>query len=564
MNLNKPLRIMLCAAVLPLSSLSFADFGVSHKNEYINRGMETGPVSGKRAESRRGRDRNYQFPLTYSPEAAENQKPFDFLSISQLLEAHGRGAIEETLGSHIDQEHLEALSAEQAFEEAFEEGDELFEIKYNALDGVGVNVGNGKRFARMPRPDLDGPMSWANVMPHRITGPNSDSCVSCHGLPTADGAGEVPDNTVRIDPNREQHGTIERQAPHMFGMGAHQLLAEEMTTELQSLRDAAVEEACRNGRRQRVSLSAKGVDFGQIRVSCRSINYRGLDGVDPSLVVKPFEWKGLTASVRDFVRGAAHQELGMQATELVGDYDADFDGVEQELTVGDVTALAVYAAAQPRPTTKLELNQIVDQLSQEVIEAQGLPLSAEEITSIENGERVFETSDCSSCHKPYLKVESPIFYEPSRHPDFRDAVFPAGEQVRMPQVAVQFDITSDLPNNPERLASGQSLGNFERDENGSAIVRLYADLKRHEMGSALAEEIDEGNLGSRSMFMTEALWGVGATPPYLHDGRASTLLEAIAYHGGDAEDSKNAFLTLSVEDQGDLIKFLENLVMILD
>jgi CxxC motif-containing protein (DUF1111 family) len=187
-----------------------------------------------------------------------------------------------------------------------------------------------------------------------------------------------------------------------------------------------------------------------------------------------------------------------------------------------------------------------------------------EITSIQNGERVFEAANCSSCHKPSLTVDAPIFHEPSQHVDYRDDVFPAGSQVRLPQTAIVFDITSDLPNNPEVLPSGQTLGNFERDANGGAVVRLYADLKRHEMGSALAEEIDEGNLGSKSIFMTEALWGVGATPPYLHDGRATTLVEAIAYHGGDAEESKNAFLAQSEDDQRDLLTFLENLVMILD
>ena len=564
MKINKPMLCVISVATLFTSSFAFADFGVKHNEEYKNRGMEVGPVSGKRFESVSRRYRNYQTPLFYSPDASRDQRPFDFLSISDLLNTHNIGAIEETLGGHIDQEHLESLSPEDAFIEAFEEGDELFEIKYNAIDGVGINVGNGRRFSRMPRPDLDGPMSWASVLPHRITGPNGDSCVGCHSLPTADGAGEIADNTVRIDPNREQNGTIERQAPHMFGVGAQQMLAEEMTTDLQALRDAAVESSCSTRRSQTVALQSKGVDFGSISVSCNRINYRDLDGVDPSLIVKPFEWKGLTATVRDFARGAFHQELGMQAQELVGDVDADFDGVSNELTVGDITALTVYAAAQPRPVTKLELNQVIDQLAPEIVEEQGLPLDDTEIASIQNGEQVFEAVNCSGCHKPSLTANSPVFSEPSLHPDFRDDEFPAGSQVRTPQVAITFDITTDMPNNPEVLPSGQTLGNFEADENGGAIVRLYADLKRHEMGEALAEEIDEGNVGSNSMFMTEALWGVGATPPYLHDGRATTLVEAIAYHGGDAQESKDAFLALSIEDQTDLIAFLDNLVMILD
>ncbi|MGH7151634.1 MAG: hypothetical protein ACREIU_13090 [Planctomycetota bacterium] len=52
-----------------------------------------------------------------------------------------------------------------------------------------------------------------------------------------------------------------------------------------------------------------------------------------------------------------------------------------------------------------------------------------------------------------------------------------------------------------------------------AIQRL-GDLKRHDMGPGLAEPIDEVGTGS-SAFLTENLWGVGSTAPYLHDGRAT-------------------------------------------
>lgn len=544
---------------------SYADFGSRHKDDYLNRGMKVGPVSGSVNDVKnKGKEKiSTEVPERKNVKKREELKPFDFLDVVSLLSEHNDGAIEQTLGMHIDQEYLESLSSSEAFDVAFEEGDELFEINYNALDGVGINVGNGKRFSRQPRLDLKGPMAWANVMPHRITGPNGDSCVGCHRLPFADGAGLASDNTVRIDPERKQSGTIERQTPHMFGMGSQQLLAEEITTQLQSLRDAAVTSACSSNQTQTINLIAKTVDYGHIDVSCDSIDYTDLDGVDSTLVVKPFEWKGLTASVRDFVRGASHQELGMQAVELVGDVDADFDGVSGEFTVGDITALAVYAAAQPRPTTKLELNTIVDQLSEEVTEMYGLPLNDSDIASIQNGEKVFNDVQCSSCHVPSMIIESPVFYEPSRHSDYSDDVFPAGESVRMPEVAIQFDLTKDMPNNPELLASGQTLGQFERDASGGAIVRLYGDLKRHDMGPALAEEFDEGRVGS-SVFLTETLWGVGATKPYLHDGRATTLLEAIAYHGGDSSESKDAFINASINDQRDLLAFLDNLVLLLD
>ena len=203
-----------------------------------------------------------------------NQTPFDYEDMSAVLEALSQGAVEQHLGSHVEQAELETLDQLDAFIQAFEEGDELFEIDFNALDSVGINVGNGKRFSSVPRLDLDRDIAWANVMPHRTTGPNGTSCLACHNQPVADGAGSVNDNTIRIDPERLQKGFIERQAPHIFGMGGVQLLAEEMTTELQSLRDQAITDSCETNKRVSVPLTAKGVDFGSIKVSCSHINYR--------------------------------------------------------------------------------------------------------------------------------------------------------------------------------------------------------------------------------------------------------------------------------------------------
>ena len=63
-----------------------------------------------------------------------------------------------------------------------------------------------------------------------------------------------------------------------------------------------------------------------------------------------FNGKETFSRVREFNRDASNNELGMQAVEFVGeDIDGDFDGVANEMTIGDQTALAVYLAAQPRP-----------------------------------------------------------------------------------------------------------------------------------------------------------------------------------------------------------------------
>ena len=80
------------------------------------------------------------------------------------------------------------------------------------------------------------------------------------------------------------------------------------------------------------------------------------------------------------------------------------------------------------------------------------------------------------------------------------------------------------------------------------------------MGPGLAENIDEQGFGA-SVWMTAELWGVGSTAPYLHDGRSTTLTEAILEHDGEAANARAAFRSLSTADKADLVAFLNTLVL---
>lgn len=489
-----------------------------------------------------------------------------------LAGAHAAADVEdvhEPAAEHIEQSELFNLVAagedEEAFELAFETGDELFETVFNALDGVGANVGQNQRFSRVPRADLAGPGEWANHFPPRATGPNTQACNHCHSLPSDDGAGTAAANVHRDPTHSASLGSfIIRNTPHVFSPGALQVLAEEMTERLHATRDFVANRACETGSRVSRSLAAKGVRFGRIAATPVSVSpceveldLSRVKGVGDDLVVRPFQWKGNTLTVRDFNRGAGHNELGMQAVEIVGDgVDGDFDGVTDEFTIGDMTAMAVYLAAQPRPTSKVELAAL------------GLidPLTSAELGAIARGGLRFLQVGCASCHRPILGIDDPEFSEPSQNPNFRDATFPAGQdpvsrQVD-PQFAVTFDLTRDQPDNRIELPGGGvfRLGSLRRDGHGGALVELFGDLKRHEMGAALAETIDEAGTGA-SNWITKELWGVGSTPPYLHDGRATTLTEAILAHGGEAANERQAFEALSVPAQKDLVAFLDNLVL---
>lgn len=93
----------------------------------------------------------------------------------------------------------------------------------------------------------------------------------------------------------------------------------------------------------------------------------------------------------------------------------------------------------------------------------------------------------------------------------------------------------------------------------------YTDLLLHDMGSALDDGATEGSAETYE-WRTPPLWGLGLSPNsqggsyfLMHDGRARSIEEAIVLHGGEAENSKNQFITLGESDRESLIKFLESL-----
>ena len=89
-------------------------------------------------------------------------------------------------------------------------------------------------------------------------------------------------------------------------------------------------------------------------------------------------------------------------------------------------------------------------------------------------------------------------------------------------------------------------------------IPAYTDLLLHDMGEDLADGVVMA-LASGSEFRTQPLWGVSSTGPYLYDGRAGSLDEAIALHGGEASQSRDLYLAADVNDQVALISFLESL-----
>jgi len=507
--------------------------------------------------------------------------------------------------------NVKAGKNQEAFKEAFEQGDVIFATNFTLEQGGGAYIGGSEKshYTRIPRADLKKPGEWGdpNRVVKRPTGPNAQSCVSCHSQPIEDGAGPTSANVHRdhrFSGNPEL--MIQRNTPHLFGAGALQRLAEEMTEELYEVKDQAGKKACADKTTVKQDLTAKGVNFGYITMTCESgiaeidSGNSKLEGVDADWIIRPYEWKKSVAFLRDFMRHAGHNEIGMQGVELVGkDVDEDNDGKSNELSVGDMTAFTVYMAAQPRPTTKVELDDLGI-----LTGVQRLKTSERE--QIKRGDQLFQQIGCNSCHKPELTLNNSVYQEPSEYEPYRDKKedFNQKDKVQvdleaegvLPAHPVRFDLAHDQPQN--QLCKGKekiNLGAFE-NKGGKTIVRLYGDLKRHWMGDELAEPIDEleateeNNGGSnmslneynpvnavigresyatqpnrgKSTFGTKELWGVACTGPWLHDGRATTLSEAILLHGGEAAGSRDRFKGLPAKDQKDVIVFLGNQVLYLN
>jgi len=451
---------------------------------------------------------------------------------------------------------------ETAFIDAFEAGDELTEFSFSAERGVGINVGEGRRFTRFPRADLTGPTEWANHFPKREGGANATSCIACHNAPFANGAGDIALN-VAVDPAHTGNTSLylDRNTLPLFALAIPQRLAEEISTEITAQRTAGEALACDAGEAT-VALTSKGIDYGTLQLTRTGdspcvieADASGLSGIDEDLIIKPFGWKGNEPTIRSFTRGAAHNELGMQAVELVGDQDGDFDGVINELTVGDLTALAIYMAALERPVTKLELADL------------GLEeLTPEERGDIEIGQALFAEVGCGSCHSPTMEFDTPVFSEPSATPGYYDATFPdgsaPGDHGLAMATAIAFDMTADQPNNQIEQADGtiHHLGALEVSDQGRPMARWYTDFKRHDMGEALSDPDDPLGVGA-SMFLTRSLAGVGVTGPWLHDGRATSLDEAIMAHGGASADVTASYAALPEMERAKIVAFLENQVM---
>ena len=126
--------------------------------------------------------------------------------------------------------------------------------------------------------------------------------------------------------------------------------------------------------------------------------------------------------------------------------------------------------------------------------------------------------------------------------------------------APEFDPATNQTNRGRQRFHGANCGACHTPRLNGPLgpVPAYSDFLLHDMGDDLADGIVMLDATGRE-FRTQPLWGLSATGPYLHDGRADTVEQAILAHGGEAQQSRDAFASFAPDQKADLVAFLLSL-----
>ena len=464
-------------------------------------------------------------------------------------------------------------------------GAKLFNAKFTSQEGAGRPLSKG---TGAPLSDLSSPLVFPRNF-DRLSSPDSNSCSGCHNAPIPGGGGdrvtEVFVLAQRFDHLTFDHAdgivtrgavdesgqfvtmenvTNERKTIGMSGSGFVEMLARQMTAELQAQRDATLPG-------NSTQLSSKGISFGvltrngdgtwntsQVKgLAAPSLSSKGT--TPPSLIIRPLHQVGNVVSIRQFSNTAFNHHHGMQSEERFGlGADPDGDAFVNELTTADLTAVSLHQATLAVPGRIIPNDPAVEQ-------------------AILAGEALFKQIGCATCHatlpltsnnnpglagKPGWIYFEPNPYNPATGPNSPNLQLgPTNYPVSAPAVTV--DLTSEtLP--PPRL----------RALHGMVVVPAYTDLKLHDISATSDPKIDPecepldqnqpagspGFFAGNCKFITRKLWGFyNQGGAFMHHGKFTTAREAVEAHNGEALTQRKAFDALPADLQDDVIEFLKSL-----
>lgn len=414
---------------------------------------------------------------------------------------------------------------------AVRRGRQLFQRKFCRTEGQGPLIGDGAG-------DINTNLAIGAGL--------ADSCASCHGRPKGS-AGSGGDVATRPD---------SRDAPHLFGLGLKEMLADEITTDLRAIQSQALAQAKSTGRPVSMPLTSKGINFGTITANADgSVDTSQVEGVNTDLRVRPFFADGETISIREFVVGALQNEMGLQAVDP--DTVRANQGARVVTPAGmvlDGTVDHIQAAPTDDPTADPDGDGISNEIPTSLVDYFEFyllnyfkPAVYQQTDETKRGLKLFKNIGCAQCHVPDLQIN---------------------HDRRVADLDTEYDPVKGIFNS--LFSTANPLVSTVNDGTGFPALKqaklqpflvqnIFTDFKRHNLGPNFFENNYNGT--TTQEFLTRPLWGVGSKSVFGHDGRSVTLAEVILRHGGEAQTARNAFAKLEAGGRRDVVDFLRSLIL---
>lgn len=404
-------------------------------------------------------------------------------------------------------------------------GRQLFQRKFTHVQGQGPNEGDGA-----------GDLNTDNAIGAGL----ADSCAMCHGRPR--GSAGVGGNVATTPDSRD--------APHLFGLGLKEMLADEITTDLRATRDQAIARAQQAGHAVTLPLFSKRIRYGRITAQPDgTVDTSGVKGVNADLRVRPFFAEGRGISIREFVVGALHKELGIEVNDPdLANANAGGRVVTPSGMVLDGSLDSIDGPPGPDPISgQYEIDPaLVDHLEFYLLNY-FKPGTGPQNSTTALGQRKFNDLGCVSCHIPDLQINR----------DRRVADVETVHDATRGNFNTLFATAGTLVN---LIDDGKGFPPLQRPLGNPFLVKnIFTDFKRHDLGPNFYERNYDGTL--QQQFLTRSLWGVGSKSSFGHDGRSISLDDVILRHGGEAQASRDAYAALPEAESEALQRFLRSLIL---
>ncbi len=237
-----------------------------------------------------------------------------------------------------------------------------------------------------------------------------------------------------------------------------------------------------------------------------------------------FGWKDQKSSLYEFAMTACAVELGLDVPDhpQAGlPLDASYKAKGHDLDQAECNALVDYLRNLPAPV-------------------QRKPGSEKEAEMLRAGAKQFAAVGCANCHSEKLGEVTGIYSDLLLH-DMGPELGDSGNYGAFVPNTPDDDDDAPLPSISEQAPAMADCS--------APTLGLTAITVREKTGGALRQE-----------WRTPPLWGVRDSAPYMHDGRADTLEQAIAFHGGEASRSARQYFMLKPDERMQVVTFLKSLV----